>query len=209
MKDQGYQSRRRPRTQEQVEEELRRSDELPFDEAVDSDPIIEVSLEEMYEDADDPNADLAIEEIIDTQHTDGSTSNPKQAWEQGLVYTPPYDPPILPSANPQDAEVAAGFAQSMEDSDPDREELPKRVNNQDLDLEADIQEALRYNAQTTYLDVGKLEIHVNNGIVYLYGTVQSDDDIDRVEDLIRDLDGVRDVENFLEVEDLDDETHPV
>lgn len=206
MKDQGYQNRRRPRTQEQVEEQLRMSDELPFDEAVDNDPIIEVSLEEMYEEADDPNADLALEEIIDTKHTDGSTTNPEQAWEQGLVYEPPYDPPVIISDNAEQAEVAAGFAQSMEDSDPDREQLPKRVNNQDLDLEDDILEALRYNAETTYLDVDKLEIHVNNGIVYLYGTVISDDDIDRVEAMIRDLDGIQDVENFLEIEDLNDES---
>jgi len=197
--------KRKQWTYEQVEEQLRTSDELPYDEALNSDEIIEVSLEELYEDATDPNVDLAYEEIIDTQHTDGSTSNIQQAIEQGLVYTPPEDPPVLPGEGFENAMIAAGFAQSMEDSDPDVEVLPDRVDNNDEDLQDDIYEALRFNAETSHLDLTKIEVHVNNGMVYLYGTVFSDDDIAIVDYLIRDLNGVRDIENFLEVEGFDDD----
>jgi len=198
--------KRKLRTVEQVEERLRDSDELPYDEALDDGPIIEVSLEELYEEATNPNNDLAIEELIDTKHTDGSTTNPEQAWDQGLVYTPPDDPPVVLSDDPQQIEMAAGFAQSMEASDTDYEGGSNRVNHGDLDLEDEILDALRHNSETAYLDLNKIEVHVNNGIVYLYGTVVSDDDIAIVDYLIRDLDGVVDVENFLEVEDIDGES---
>jgi hypothetical protein len=197
--------KRRARTVEQVEEELRESDELPYDEALDDGPVLEVSLEELYEEATDPNNDLAIEELIDTKHTDGSTTNPEQAWDQGLVYTPPDDPPIIRSEGFQTIEMAAGFAQSMEATDTDYEGAPSRMNDNDLDLEDEIQEALRYSSETAQLDLSKIEVHVNNGIVYLYGTVLTDEDISIIDYLISDLNGVVDVENFLEVEGLDDE----
>ncbi len=198
-------NKRRFRTEEQLEEDLRESDELPYDEALGEGPIVEVSLEELYEEASDPDNDLGIEELVDTRHTDGSTTNPQQAWEQGLVYTPPDDPPVIPSDDLQNAEIAAGFAQSMEATDTDYEGSPKRANSDDLDLEEEIQAAFRYNSETAHLDLSKIEVHLNHGKVYLYGFVQSDDDIAIVDYLIRDLDGVVDVENFLEVEGLDDE----
>ncbi len=91
----------------------------------------------------------------------------------------------------------------MEATDSD-EDAPRRTNSRDLDLEEEIQAALRYNSETAQLDLSKIEVHLNNGKVYLYGYVQSDDDIATVDYLIRNLDGVVDVENFLEVEGLDD-----
>lgn len=203
-------NRKRQIQKEPAEAARPKSDKLPFDEALskalDHRLIDELSLEELEDEANDPNNDLASEELIQTKYTDGSTTNPAQAWEQGLVYTPPDDPPIIASDNRQGAEVAAGFAQSMEDSDPDVEVLPNRVNNNDLDLEDDILEALRYSSETAHLNPNKLEIHVNNAIVYLYGTVFTEDDIAIVDYLVRDLPGVRSVENFLEVEDFNEAT---
>ncbi|CAN5513714.1 hypothetical protein BH10CHL1_BH10CHL1_29680 [soil metagenome] len=196
-------NKRRSRKVEQLEEDLRASDELPYDEAVDDGPIVEVSLEELYEEADDD--DLAIEEIIDTKHTDGSTTNPQQAWEQGLVYTPPDDPPVIASDDPEGAEIAAGFSQSMEALETDYNGSPRRMDDSDLDLEEEIQEAFRYNSETAHLDLSKIEVHLNNGVVYLYGFVESNEDITVIDYLIRDLEGVVRVENFLEVEDLDND----
>lgn len=201
-------NRKRQTQQEPVEKVRRKSDKLPFDDALskalDNRRLDELSLEELEDEATDPNNDLASEELIQTKYTDGSTTNPEQAWEQGLVYIPPDDPPIIASDNKQGAEVAAGFAQSMEDSDPDVEVLPNRVNNNDLDLEDDILEVLRYSSETAQLNPNKLEIHVNNAIVYLYGTVLTEEDIAIVDYLVRDLPGVRAVENFLEVEDFNE-----
>lgn len=43
--------------------------------------------------------DLATEQLFDTQHSDGHTYNPQLASQQGLTYTPPHDPAVLPSNN--------------------------------------------------------------------------------------------------------------
>lgn len=161
-------------------------------------PIVEVSLEEMNEAIDAYNRELDAEGLIDTQHSDGSTTNPADAEEQGLVYTPPHDPPVIPSDDLQGAEIGAGFASSMEESNPDVEVLPQRVDNNDLDLEEDIATQLRLNSETSHLE--NVEVQVQDGIVLLQGTVFSDDDIAIVEYLIRDLEGVVDVVNELYVD---------
>ncbi len=136
-------------------------------------------------------------QAIDTAHTDGSTTDPHQAQEQGLVYDPPSDPPVLPSDDLQGAEIATGFASSMEASDPGVVDLPDRVDNQDLDLEEDIRMALRFNSETSHLT--DVEVMVRNGMAYLSGTVVSEDDIAIVQYLVRDLEGVRDVHNDLRI----------
>lgn len=194
---------RKRKNQDELEGRLRYEGDLPFDEPLGpNEPIIEVSLEEMYdEEINDPDRDLAIEELIDTQHTSGSTYDPYEAEEQGLVYTPPDDPPIIPSARSGGIEMGIGFAQSMEETDPDEEILPKRVDNNDLDLEDNIVTALRYNSETTNVS-SKLHVRVRNGIVRLYGTVNDLQDVDLVETVIRDMDGVVDVINKLEVEGI-------
>ena len=190
---------RKRKNHDEIEGRLRYEGDLPYDEAVDSDTIIEVSLEEMYDDEiNDPDRDLAIEELIDTQHTSGSTYDPDEAEEQGLVYTPPHDPPVIPSHRAGGIEIGIGFAQSMEETNPNEEVLPAHVDNNDLDLEDDIVTALRYNSETTNLS-GDIQVRVRNGIVRLYGTVSDLQDSDIVEDIIRDIDGVVDVINNLDV----------
>ena len=194
---------RKHRNKEEVESSLRYAGDLPYDEAVDADePIIEVSLEEMYEEEiNNPDADLAIEDLIDTQHTSGSTYDPYAAQDQGLVYTPPDDPPIIPSDNPMRVEMGIGFAQSMEESNPDIEELPANVDNNDLDLEDNIVTALRYNSETTTIS-DDVRVRVRRGVARLYGTVADLQDVDLVEDVVRNMDGVVDVINHLEVEGI-------
>jgi len=86
----------------------------------------------------------------------------------------------------------------MEESNPDEEVLPAHVDNNDLDLEDDIVTALRYNSETTNLS-GDIQVRVRNGIVRLYGTVSDLQDSNIVEDIIRDIDGVVDVINNLDV----------
>lgn len=167
-------------------------------EAVYSDtPEVEVSYEELEDLLDELADDAVIENPIDTQHTDGSTDDPFVAQDQGLVYTPPSDPPVLPSDDLQGAEVAAGFASSMEESNPDVEDLPAAVDNQDSDLAEDIAISLRNNSETSHLH--HIRILVRNGIVRLRGTVFSDEDLTIVDEQVRDLAGVVDVRNELEV----------
>lgn len=159
-------------------------------------PTEEISLDELEELLGSAH-DLALEDVFDTQHGDGHTYNPYIAQDQGLVYTPPHDPPVLPSDDGQGARMATGFAQSMEESNPDIVDLPAHVDNNDLDLEDDIFEALQNNSETSHL--AEIDIRVHNGIAYLSGVVETDDDIARVAEVVAYLDGVLDVVTDLEV----------
>jgi osmotically-inducible protein OsmY len=118
--------------------------------------------------------------------------------DQGLVYDPPHDPPVIPSDDLQGVEIAAGFASSMEDSYLNAQDLPDRVDDNDSDLELDIQNALRYNSSTSNLE--NVRVYVRNGIVYLRGTVQTDDEVSIIEELVSDIEGVVEVRDELEVE---------
>ncbi len=146
---------------------------------------------------DNINADLAQDDLVDTQHSDGHTYNPRIASDQGLTYTPPHDPAVLPSEDdPQGAEIAAGYAPSMEETDPDRERLPRAVDNNDLDLLDNVYEALNNNSETAHLD--NIKVQVNNKIVYLLGTVETQDDVGRVHTIVNSLDGIRAIRNNLQ-----------
>jgi hypothetical protein len=161
-------------------------------------PVVEVSFEEIMELQDELEGDDTLGDIIDTAHGDGSTDNVQVAMDQGLVYDPPTDPPVVPSDDLQGAEIAAGFASSIED-DPEVENLPESVDDNDEDIEQDIRRELRYNSETTHLD--DVRIYVRNGVAYLRGTVLDDADISIVEEFVRDLDLVDEIENELEVAD--------
>jgi osmotically-inducible protein OsmY len=68
----------------------------------------------------------------------------------------------------------------------------------DSDIENDLRRALLHNSETTHLD--DVRIYVRNGVAYLRGTVDDEEDIAIVEEFIRDLDVVDDVQIELEVE---------
>jgi hypothetical protein len=116
-----------------------------------------------------------------------------------LTYTPPDDPATLPSDDLQGVEVATGFAPMMEETDPDVEDLPPEVDDNDLDLLDDIYIALHNNSETGHLT--NIKVQVNQGVVNLLGTVSSEDDIAVVYDIVADLDGVVEVLDNLQVED--------
>lgn len=143
--------------------------------------------------------DLATEEAFGTQHSDGHTYNPHLASEQGLTYTPPYDPPVLPSDNLQGAKVNAGFAPTIEMAGLNARKYPQQVEKSDLDLQQDILLALRAKAQTANM-ADQIAVHVSDGIVTLFGRVQIFEDIGRVADIVYEIKGVRDVLNQLELD---------
>ncbi len=140
--------------------------------------------------------DLAAEEQIAAKG--GHTYNPQQAAEQGLVYTPPTDPPVVRSeTDPQGTEVAAGFAPSMEAAEPAKRDLPDRVNGSDLELQTAIYETLQYNSETAHLR--NIVVEAINGIVNLRGTVPDEADIARVYSIVRDMAGVVEIYSNLRV----------
>lgn len=164
-------------------------------------PSVEVSFEELLElqDEDEMEGIDYLGDIRDTAHTDGSTSNVQVAMDQGLVWDPPTDPPVVPSDDLQNVEIAAGFASSIEEDNWEIENFPDRVNDNDSDLEFDLRRALRHNSETSHLE--NVRIYVRNGIVYLRGTVLDDDDIAIAEEFISGHDGVKDIRNELDTAD--------
>lgn len=167
---------------------------------VDSSAVVDEEDYDGLESEDtDWEEDLAIGTLIDTQHTQGHTYNPEEAWEQGLTYTPPDDPPVLPSDDPEGIEIAAGFAPSMVASNADEEKLPARVDNNDLDLEEDIYLNLRNTSETTHL-ADNIKIEANNGSVRLSGTVPGDEDIALIYELVNVIEGVVEIQMDLDIE---------
>lgn len=188
-RDRPVEAEQEPRPAEQSE---------PGPEDVESRPVEERLLRIEADDVDFEE-DLAAGRAYDTQQSEGHTFDPWKAEDQGLTYTPPSDPPVVPSEDdPQGAEIAAGFAPSMEATDADVERLPERVNNRNLDLEEDIYEALRYNSETR--DLRNIRVYVHSGIVSLFGTVPSDEDLAQVYNIVGDLDGVLRVNSEIQVE---------
>lgn len=161
-------------------------------------PLMEVSFEELMELQDELDGDDSLGDVIDTRHTDGSTDDVQLAMEQGLVYTPPTDPPVVPSDDPQGVEIATGFASSIED-EPEVENLPASVDDNDSDAEDDIRKALHYNSETTHLD--HVRVYVRNGVAYLRGRVLDEADSDIVAEFVRDLEAVDEIRNEIEVVD--------
>lgn len=170
---------------------------LTEDSIFDDDEIF--SLEELEEELEGEARDRDADGVYDTAHTDGSTTNVQEAMDQGLVYNPPSDPPVLPSDDPDGIKIATGFGDSMESAGADEYDLPEHVDNQDLDLQEDVEIELRDNSETGHLD--DVRVTVEDGVVWLYGTVPSDEDIAIVDYLVRDIEGVVDVENLLRLED--------
>jgi hypothetical protein len=166
-----------------------------------STPIDEFSLEELEEQISEQRRAYELDEDgpVDTQHSDGSAYDGYIAQQQGLVYTPPDDPPILPSDDLQGAEIASGFGRAMEEADSLlSEDFPERFAERDEHLAEQIRTALRINGETSQHDA--IEVEVAEGIVYLKGDVETLDDVDVILTVVRDVPGVVDIEEELRVE---------
>jgi osmotically-inducible protein OsmY len=85
----------------------------------------------------------------------------------------------------------------MEETEPDAERLPERVERGDLEIQDHVCTMLRNNSETG--DLTDIEVLVSRGIVLLRGSVPSEQDISIVDDIVSDLDGVREVRNELRV----------
>jgi hypothetical protein len=145
-----------------------------------------------------PARDLQDVLHFDPRRGGGTTYQASKAGAEGLSYQPPHDPPVIPSIHPRGVEMAAGFAPRMEATLPEARVLPPRVREGDLQIEQDVRNALRYAAEIAQL--GDIEVHVENGTAYLRGTVQSVDDIGRVDEIVGALRNVNQVYSELEVQ---------
>jgi hypothetical protein len=155
------------------------------------------SADDAEEKSEDEEEQHVVERLYDLEPADDITTDPTEAAEEGYPYMPPADPAILPSDDLEGVEIAAGFASSMDESGPDEEIVPPRVERGDLELEQHVHTMLRNHAETQNLT--DVEVSVRDGIVVIRGIVQSDLDIAIVDDILNDLDGVIEVRNYLQL----------
>jgi len=157
------------------------------------------ACEEEYDDAETLFVErgVEVERLEDLEESEDITSDPLEATEEGIPYQAPSDPSVLPSDNLDGLDVAAGFAPSMEESSPDQEMMPDRVERGDLELQAHVCTMLRDNSETGHLT--DIEVLVSRGIVVLRGSVQDEQDLAIVDDIVSDLEGIRAVRNELRV----------
>jgi osmotically-inducible protein OsmY len=86
----------------------------------------------------------------------------------------------------------------MEDSSPDAETLPERIDNNDDELAGDIYTALRYNSETQHLT--SITVRVRDGVVTLLGTVPGEEDLPLIDAVLADLEGIEEVRYRLDTE---------
>jgi hypothetical protein len=162
----------------------------------------EISLEELEEKLAEEEREAEFDEDgpVDTQHGDGTAYYPLKSQQQGLVYDPPDDPPILPSDDPQGIEIATGFAKESQLEDPRSEYVPERLAGGDWDLQGRIKSVLHKSSLTNQMT--GIQVQVQDGIAYLSGKVETLDDIDVVCSVVQQIEGVVDVEEELIVTSL-------
>jgi hypothetical protein len=107
----------------------------------------------------------------------GETDDPLVAIEEGEVYVPPFDPPVVPA--PGDA---------------DQIELPGSEDQDEGegDVNARIREALRSDAATSPL-ADRLEIAVVGSTAIIRGQVDGPEDSDAIVEVASEVEGIDDV----------------
>lgn len=122
------------------------------------------------------------------------------ASDEGMTYVPPIDPPTVPSASREDAEIAAGFGVSALD-EPYDQDHHSTFELADDDVAARVYEAIRADSATSdYAD--RIAINVDEGIVTLRGEVVDLDDSDNLLAVAGYVEGVVDVVDKLRVRAL-------
>lgn len=139
-----------------------------------------------------------LELLTERELRAGETSDPNVAAEEGEVYVPPTDPPVVPDPDdPQGAQVAAGFGATAIDEAYDADHHSQAVSNDD-EMATRVREALRADASTSaYAE--SIAIGTRGSTIAVRGVVDDVDDTDNVVAVIRRVTGVDEVVDELEV----------
>lgn len=181
---------------ERVENELFVPDDYQVASSVQQDvpqPTVDASLETLQEDGF-----LPPEDTPGLQEEVGSSD-----WETVIEdfdepYTPAVDPVVEPTGDGiENLQVVGGFATTALDNADDQAFHEPNVPHSDDEVQEDVQLALARDAATNGLDV---YVEVDRGIAHLTGKVTSMDEVDIVEEVVRRVPQVLDVENDLLIE---------
>lgn len=138
--------------------------------------------------------------LMAREHRSGETEDPNVAAEEGLVWVPPTDPPVVPVEGDEELEIAAGFGMTARD-EPYDEDHPATLLSAEDELTARVREAIRADAATTpYAD--SVLIATDGGVVVLKGVVDDIDDTDALAEVAASVDGVVEVRDELTVAGL-------
>ncbi|CAN5782537.1 hypothetical protein BH24CHL6_BH24CHL6_04150 [soil metagenome] len=146
----------------------------------------------------DPAENLEL--LTELEMRDLETANPDVAAEEGMTYVPPSDPPVVPSDDPQGAEIAAGFGSTARDEPYDMDHPSRTLSDED-EMSARVREALRADAATSRF-ADSLVIGTRGNTVALRGTVDDIDDTDHVVEVVKRVSDVAEVIEELEVRGL-------
>ena len=143
---------------------------------------------------DDPSSEIAalrpdstsLDELTDEELREGETTDPIEATEEGEVWLPPTDPPVVPVTD-----------------DPDGIEVPGSGEPDEAEgsLNAEIREALRSDASTSAL-ADRLEIAVVGSTAVIRGVVDGIEDTDAIVEVVSGVDGIDEVRDETEVPGL-------
>jgi len=123
------------------------------------------------------------------------TSDLIESIEEAEPYFPPTDPPVRGSRR-EGAEVMGGFAATSLEEPSEEVEHPSRLQNNEEEIAERVRYALAADAYTADLNI---EVTVEDGVVYLTGSVTSLDDIEQAEQVAGSVPGVDEVEEELEI----------
>lgn len=138
-----------------------------------------------------------LELLTELEMRDLETDDPQVAAEEGMTYVPPTDPPVVPSDDPQGAEVAAGFGATSVDEPYDADHHSTFLVQED-EMAARVRDALRADATTSrYAD--KVAIGTRGNTIALRGVVDDIDDTDNLTEVASRVAGVAEVIDELEV----------
>jgi hypothetical protein len=160
--------------------------------------IYEGELEARVPYIDQPDEPVAenLEMLTEREFREGETEDPNVAAEEGEVWIPPTDPPVVPGEDAQ-PRVAAGFGAT------NREEPFDADHHADENLAEDerterVLEALRSDAATSAL-VDRLHVTTDGDRVFVGGEVEDLDDEDRVLEVASTVTGVDEVVSLITV----------
>jgi hypothetical protein len=128
----------------------------------------------------------SLDELTDEELREGETTDPIEATEEGEVWIPPTNPPVVPVTGDPDGIEVPGFAE---------------LDEAEGSLNAEIREALRSDASTSSL-ADRLEIAVIGSTAVIRGVVDGIEDSDAIVDVVSQVDGIDEVRDETEVAGL-------
>lgn len=121
-----------------------------------------------------------------------------EAASEAEPYFPPTDPVVKPDRSTDGIEIVGGFAKTADDLDASTSNLPG-VPRGDDELREAVLAALHADAATTDL---VLDVDVQDGTVFLRGTVASLEDADLAESVAARVPGVEEVQEELNIQGM-------